>query len=191
MAGNGGARSRRHVAVAFVHGIFTNDPLFADDMKKGLRARLGELAAFVDFESVYWAHHVRGQQDNFMTRVQAKSQIADGILRRAVIQGLGDAAAYQKTKKRKNSIYYDVQDEVSRTLVRFNQLPKDSPLIFIGHSLGSHIISTYAWDLNKMKQRDLHQHDAAAQHKSERDNDEDEDARLRATLRAASPLCRL
>lgn len=184
----------RHVAVAFVHGIFTNDPKFADDMKKGLRARLGELKTFVDFESVYWANHVRGQQDNFMSRVQAKSGIVDNRLRRAVIQGLGDAAAYQKTKKRKNSIYYDVHGEISKTLARFNELPKGSPLILIGHSLGCHIISTYAWDMNKLKQSDSNgaKREAADQAKSQKEQDEDEeDAKLRVELHGASPLCRL
>ncbi|HUD87663.1 MAG TPA: hypothetical protein VMR17_14500 [Xanthobacteraceae bacterium] len=101
-----------------------------------------------------------------------------------VIQGLGDAAAYQKTKKRKNSIYYDVHEEIGRTLGRFKELPKNSPLIFIGHSLGSHIISTYAWDVNKMKLRDEFKGKTAL------DEDEEEE-KIRVELRNASPLRRL
>jgi hypothetical protein len=34
-----------------------------------------------------------------------------------------------------------------------DRIHKNTPLVFIGHSLGSHIISSYVWDLNRLKQK--------------------------------------
>src|SRR3954447_26372427 len=145
-----------HVAVVFVHGIFNQDLNFAAKMKDALRARLPQgQKNCVEFASVEWAGTVRHRQDDLMARVRVDhDRVVDNKLRRFVIGGLGDAAAYQKTKHPANSSYRDIQNRVSETLERIaRNRVKDRPLVFIGHSLGCHIISSYAWDLNKLKQR--------------------------------------
>jgi len=55
-------------------------------------------------------------------------------------------------------------------------------LIFIGHSLGCHVISSYLWDLNKLTQR--------TEAEIER-NDDPEELALWRELKGASPLRRL
>ncbi len=64
----------------------------------------------------------------------------------------------KKRKHQDNSIYHRVQSQISakiKSLEVENRAQKimDCPLIFIGHSLGCHVISSYMWDLNKLKQR--------------------------------------
>jgi hypothetical protein len=173
------------VAVAFVHGIFNQDLNFAGKMQDALRDALPKgQKSYMEFESVEWAGTVRARQDDLMAKVRADhAGVVDNKLRRFVIGGLGDAAAYQKTKHPANSSYRDIQNRVSDTLNRLGRhRVKDRPLVFIGHSLGCHIISSFSWDLNKLKQR------TEADIKSEPDGE----VRQRWTeLQAASPFLRL
>ena len=173
----------QNVAVVFVHGIFARAIQYSLPMQKqllGLFPR--ELRRYVNFEEVFWAGPVRGRQAAYMRNARNDADIVENRLRDFFIQGLGDAAAYQKTSKRENSIYYQVHDEISKTLKRFDdRLHSNTPLVLIGHSLGSHIISTYVWDVNKLKQRSADD----VQH-------EPEDVRdLYEELRNASAFCRL
>jgi hypothetical protein len=142
------------VAVIFVHGIHGNVFDFAGKMQSKLLRQLPEnLRSLVQFRSVFWAGSVRGNQDDYFEEARRTKSISHRRLRRHVIQGLGDAAAYQKTPIRKNSVYYAVHDEISRTIEQLD-LPDlaQRPLIFIGHSLGCHVISTFVYDRNKLKQ---------------------------------------
>ena len=146
----------QHVAVIFVHGIFNRAIDFAAPMQRALLRLLpNETIPYVDVASVEWAGTVRHLQANFMSRVRAAyPDIIDNKLRRLLVGGLGDAAAYQKTRPVMNSSYNDIQRCITDTLHRLDRNPvKNRALIFIGHSLGCHIISSYAWDLNKLKQR--------------------------------------
>lgn len=147
----------RHVGVMFVHGIGGRNFDFAERMRRALLKLIPrDLYGYVHFKPVYWANVVRLRQREFMQMAVASADILDNRARRFVVEGLGDAAAYQKTRRRENSIYHMVQECISRELElaeRETPTLKDSPLIFVGHSLGCHIISSYAWDLNKLKQR--------------------------------------
>lgn len=145
----------RHVAVVFVHGIFADNFSYAEPMRKALLRLLPpDVQRCLTFESVFWANQVRGRQRKFMQNVLAHADIVDNHLRRFLIEGLGDAAAYQKTKHRENSMYYDVHAAIGQVLDRIDTPGRaDQPIIFVGHSLGCHIISSFVWDLNKLKQR--------------------------------------
>lgn len=145
----------RHVAVVFVHGILGENISFAELMRQSLIALLPkELHGYVTFESVSWADMVRGRQRTFLQKAQASADIADSRLHRFLIEALGDAAAYQKTRHRENSIYHNVHNRISETIAYLDAPGReDRPLIFIGHSLGCHIISSYVWDLNQLKQQ--------------------------------------
>ena len=144
----------RNVAVVFVHGIFNKSLNFSEPMRKALSRRLGNRASYVSFQRVIWADEVRDQQQSFMERAIAAEDIADNLLRRLILEGLGDAAAYQKAHRPENSSYHNIQRCISNVLDKLDdEGHADRPLIFIGHSLGCHIISSYAWDMNKLKQR--------------------------------------
>jgi hypothetical protein len=157
MAGNGATQPRRHVAVIFVHGIHTKKLDFAGTMQAKLLDELDRLSAgsrrFVQFRKVLWANTVRGNQDDYYNEIRRNPNISHSKLRRHIIESLGDAAAYQKTPIRQNSVYYLVHDEISKEIDGLD-LPddKDHALILVGHSLGCHVISTFVYDRNKLKQ---------------------------------------
>ncbi len=142
----------RDVAVVFVHGIYGKQINYAEKMQ----GRLSDLLpkdVRVAYGSVSWADLVRDRQLNYL-RVAKSAGVRDNRFRRYVVFGLGDAAAYQKTSDHENSIYHKVQGRISETLAELDSPGmRDRPLIFVGHSLGCHIISSYAWDLNQFKHR--------------------------------------
>jgi hypothetical protein len=174
----------RHVGVVFVHGILANELDFSAKMERKLRDRLPlELQDFVHFRSVVWAGSVREHQRDYIGRARATAPLWHNRLRRYVIEGLGDAAAYQKTRQRRNSVYYEVQAAIT-TKIKTLESPgrENMPLIFIGHSLGCHVISSYLWDLNKL----MHQTEVEIKN----DEEPDEQA-LWHELKHASSLRRL
>jgi hypothetical protein len=140
------------IAVLFVHGINVFEQNYSDDMQQALRARLPD-AIHVKFASVFWGDVVRNRQNGFLDDV-VKAGVADSAFRRFVVQGLGDAAAYQKTRQRKDSAYYEIQAKIRREINSLEEPGQEKrPLVIIAHSLGCHIVSSFAWDLNKVKQQ--------------------------------------
>lgn len=125
-------------------------------MEDALKARLPKrLHPHVTFDAVFWAGRVRERQRHYLDAVKKKALFSDSAYRSLVVQGLGDAAAYQKTKSFRNSSYYEIQAEVRTVIERLDQSgPPNRPLILIGHSLGCHIISSLAWDMYTIKHWD-------------------------------------
>ncbi len=144
----------RHIAVLFVHGIFNFDDKYHLPMQQRILAALPKhLRSHVDFEAAYWAPVVRERQADYLGKLTSQSLVSNNDYRRLVLQGLGDAAAYQKTKAHANSSYYQIQGAVRAAIDRLdNRVPSNCPLVFIGHSLGCHILSSFAWDTNTVKQ---------------------------------------
>ncbi|MET1046763.1 MAG: hypothetical protein ABWX70_08695 [Hyphomicrobium sp.] len=141
------------VAIVFVHGIHTFAPGYHAAMQAGIEARLPKrLREFVTFRSVFWAERVRQRQKEYLDAVAQKNLFAVTPYRSLVVQGLGDAAAYQKTKSYRNSCYYEIQSDIRSVLESLDD-PElaNRPLIFVGHSLGCHIISSFIWDVNTIK----------------------------------------
>jgi hypothetical protein len=146
----------RHVAVVFVHGIFNQELEFAAPMEAALRSRLPSgKNRYVQFAPVEWARAVRIRQRELMNQVRGEyPDILYNRFRRFLVEGLGDAAAYHKSNPPEHSSYHHIQKHITETLYQLDQHPvKNRPLIFIAHSLGCHIVSSYAWDMNKLKQR--------------------------------------
>lgn len=144
------------VAIVFVHGIHTFAPGYHAGMQAAIEARLPKhIRDAVTFRSVFWAERVRQRQKEYLDEVARKQLFPVTAYRSLVVQGLGDAAAYQKTKSFRNSCYYEIQSDVRAVLETLDGdgLP-DRPLIFIGHSLGCHIISSFIWDVNTIKNWD-------------------------------------
>jgi hypothetical protein len=144
------------VAIVFVHGIHTFAPGFHAGMQAALEARLPKrIRECVTFRSVFWAERVRERQKQYLHAVAKKNLFPVTPYRSLVVQGLGDAAAYQKTKSFRNSSYYEIQTDIRSVLETLDgdNLP-DRPLIFVGHSLGCHIISSFIWDVNTIKNWD-------------------------------------
>src|ERR1700760_2161591 len=133
------------VAIVFVHGVHTFAPGYHAGMQAAIEAQLPKrLREDVTYRSVVWASRVRERQKEYLDAVAKKNLFAVTPYRSLVVQGLGDAAAYQKTKSFRNSCYYEIQSDVRVVLETLDSdnLP-NRPLIFVGHSLGCHIISSF------------------------------------------------
>jgi hypothetical protein len=144
------------VAIVFVHGIHTFAPGYHAEMQAAIEARLPKrLRESITFRSVFWAARVRERQKEYLDAVTSKNLFKVTPYRSLVVQGLGDAAAYQKTKSFRNSCYFEIQSDVRSVLEGLDgeNLP-NRPLIFVGHSLGCHIISSFIWDVNTIKNWD-------------------------------------
>ena len=142
------------VAVLFVHGINVFKQNFSEQMEKTLKQRLPK-SIRVKFASVFWGDIVRNRQNAYLDAAVQEGGIGDSSFRQFIVQGLGDAAAYQKTRQVKDSAYYEIQDRVRRAINNDLYTPGEPnrPLVIIAHSLGCHIASSFTWDLNKLKQQ--------------------------------------
>jgi len=119
-----------------------------------LRALPRSTRRSANFHSVFWADIVRGRQQEYLLYARTSTRFYGGPLHKLVIEGLGDAAAYQKTWERVDSAYYQIQSRLKRTLSEVTLGEDDArPLVFIAHSLGCHIVSSFAWDVHKLKLR--------------------------------------
>ena len=176
----------RNVIVLFVHGINTDDPNYSLKFQDLIRKKLPKkLHQYLQFSEVYWADILRPRQHQYLSKAKALSGMRDDDLRKFVVKGLGDAAAYQKTRKRENSAYYAIQNRVLDKLRDANTHHNaDTPLVFVGHSLGCHILSSFAWDIKFLANVSDSEINSWAQ-------DEREAVPLITELRAATPFFRL
>jgi hypothetical protein len=153
------------VVVVFVHGINVDCQDYHASMRDLMTEMLPRDARqYVTFRSVFWADIVRGRQQEYLAyaRTKPKSKFRDTWLHKLVIEGLGDAVAYQRaqpTSQRPQpsgaslkSYYCEIQERLTKTICDTATKNDDArPLVFIGHSLGCHIISTYVWDMRKQQ----------------------------------------
>jgi pimeloyl-ACP methyl ester carboxylesterase len=143
----------RDVVVIFVHGIGVESNRYDDPLRQGILKQLSSTHAnHVEFHSVFWADAVRNRQRGFLNSASNAPGFNAHALHEFVIERLGDASAYQKTSHRVESTYFAIQAKMRQTILAARRGPNDHrPLIFVGHSLGCHIASSYAWDLHKLK----------------------------------------
>jgi len=175
----------RDVVVVFVHGINVTCQDYYEPLRDRLLKALPRPArGHVIFRAVFWADIVRGRQQEYLHYARESTGFTVSDLHRMVIEGLGDAAAYQKTRRIELSAYNDIQQRVRRTVMDASTDRGDTrPLVFIGHSLGCHIISTFAYDVHKLKQLALTNDRAEDLHP--------EIVKYADELRVASPFARL
>ena len=87
--GAGGRRS--------IHGIQAADPNYSKPLVARLRKVLAaKVEAKVRFATVWWGDVVRRRQQTYMQNAKASLRTIDSTARRFIIEGLGDAAAFQK-----------------------------------------------------------------------------------------------
>lgn len=144
----------RDVSILFVHGINVSDQNYAQPAIERLRKRLPKaIRHHAKFGSAFWADIVRPHQRAFFERASGAAGLTRSAARTFALEGLGDAAAYQKTPKRYDAPYFRIQAKVREALLALDSVADPSrPLVVIGHSLGCHILSSFIWDVNNIKQ---------------------------------------
>lgn len=142
----------RKVGVLFVHGIRTFDAGYSRAFQEALKRKLPKKQrGCVVFEEVFWADIVRGKQNNYLNQLQALGINPKGAFRELIVQGLGDATAYTRGTGRAGA-YFEIQDRIHATLAKLESKDDpDRPLVIVAHSLGCHIVSSFLWDMRKLR----------------------------------------
>ncbi len=145
---------RNEVVVVFVHGINVTNQDYYVPMRDALLRKLPRAdREYVVFRAAFWADLLRGRQQEYMLYAGTQQGFNPTRLHRMVIEGLGDAAAYQKSYVQ-NSAYFDIQSRLRKAIRDASTGNEDRrPLVFVAHSLGCHIVSTYAWDMHKLRHK--------------------------------------
>jgi hypothetical protein len=146
-------------AIAVIHGMGSQKPDFAGPMIKEVTekilARNKNLSrADLAWAPIYWADILETREKNYLDKSKYMSQIDLIQLRRFVIDGLADAAAYQRvtTDSKRLQTYDRIHERVRQAL---RDVAVRSPehgnikLAVMAHSLGGHIMSDYIYDMQK------------------------------------------
>lgn len=144
------------LAVVVLHGIGSQTRAFAAPMIAELSDRLedrGHDPGTVAWQPILWADLLAPRQTAYLEAANADHPLGFLGLRRFVVSALGDATAYQYVD-RPTSTYEQVHARIRQ---RVRSLYVDDldgtpvPLVVMGHSLGSHVISSYIWDSQRGK----------------------------------------
>ncbi|WP_257347110.1 chemotaxis protein [Pseudalkalibacillus decolorationis] len=148
----------KSIAVAVIHGAGIQRDDFAEilieNLQKSLKKRLekedyqytGE--EFI-FQPVYWGKVFNARESELWENMQKGGNLDFKRLRKFFIEFLGDAVAYQPTKKGYQN-YERVHEIYNKTLKELSQKAGEkAPLAVIGHSLGSVITSNFFYDLQE------------------------------------------
>jgi hypothetical protein len=135
-------------------------PDFADPMIRELSDRIAKLGgdpAAICWEPVFWADVLEDRQTALLRELSAEGKLDYGDLRHFIVHSLGDAVAYQQVPQARQqvNVYKEIHQRVAQCVKRLRRRTRegqparapDVPLIILAHSLGCHIISNYAWDV--------------------------------------------
>jgi len=141
--------------VIIVHGTNKQDPEFADkfqdSVKDYLKKKIG--TSYDDnpviFKSVWWYPQTGKDVAELCDILGDNREYSSIDTRKKLVNFMGAALAYQSNSTAHALILADVDRAID--LVKAQYPGRDLELTYIGHSLGSVIITDYIWD-NRLKQ---------------------------------------
>ncbi|HJU64764.1 MAG TPA: hypothetical protein VJ596_03770 [Gemmatimonadaceae bacterium] len=105
-------------------------------------------AGTVRWKPVWWADLVREREEELWAAVSRDHELRFAAIRRFFITHFGDALAYQRVPVQRSDFYRDIHTRVADRVRDLRaELGTDRPLVAIGHSLGSVILSNFIWDV--------------------------------------------
>jgi hypothetical protein len=136
-------------ALLTVHGMGETPRDYATGIFGTLHGRLGALAAGVDFRSVYYQDILKPNQETVWDRVNSATKLHYDDLRRFLLFGFGDAAGLENRKEIEGSVYELAQAAIARQLLGVYRNAPGSAVVFLAHSLGCQVLSSYIYDAQK------------------------------------------
>lgn len=142
------------IAIAIVHGVGFTPSDFADEMIADLKRRFAQEAradpeTSLAFQPVFWSPVVQGPQDDLWNRLQQGGDLHYSLLRRIIVNVLGDTFAYQPAGRERKK-YDEIQATMARALSALSEAAgRDAPLVVIAHSLGAIISTNFFYDLGR------------------------------------------
>lgn len=152
------------IAIVFVHGMGYQNSGYSQAMQKNITrayqlVRPGLQVADLQFKEVLWSPILKEQQRLLYQRVSHKRGLNYRLIRRFFFDYLGDAVAYQAICSAGDSqaieVYQLIHAQIEIALAQLAEQPgldrAQMPLVFIGHSLGTVILSHFIWDQQQLK----------------------------------------
>jgi hypothetical protein len=137
------------VALLTVHGMGATPPDYAATLFRGLRANPGVLPPDVDFRSVFYQDILKPNEEAVWTRAITHAPLHYAELRRFLLFGFGDAAGLENRKEIDGSAYEMAQAAIATQLLDAFAWAPDTALVFLAHSLGGQVLSSYLYDAQK------------------------------------------
>ena len=140
------------LGVLVVHGMgVQSEQEFAREFIAEMQRRLatrGVTNADVEYGAGYWADLLNQREHDLLAQMRAGGPLAFRALRGFVVEALGDAVAYRRGTADGENFYYRLHARIRERLaaLRARLGGVDAPLVVVAHSLGSVIMSDYAWD---------------------------------------------
>jgi hypothetical protein len=140
------------LGILVVHGMgVQSEQEFAREFIAEMQRRLathGVTSDDVEYGAGYWADLLNQRERDLLTQMRAGGPLAYGALRGFVVEALGDAVAYRRGTADGENLYYRLHARIRERLagLRARLGGVDAPLVVVAHSLGSVIMSDYAWD---------------------------------------------
>ena len=150
------------IALLLIHGIGKQNENYGHEISYELKKHFSENlkksgvknpAAELVIEAVYWAPAIQKVEDELWKSLK-KGGIMDFLnLRRLMLDFAGDSIAYQKCAE-DNSVYVNIHSAIAKSIDRLGFIAGErAPLVVIGHSIGTVMISNYIWDLQNHSER--------------------------------------
>jgi len=136
-------------ALLTVHGMGETPRDYAVDLIQRAGARLAGAAGRIDFRSVYYQDILKPNQETVWARIDGVAKIHYDELRRFLLFGFGDAAGLENRKEIDGSVYELAQAAIARQLLGVYRFAPDSRVVFLAHSLGGQVLSSYIYDAQK------------------------------------------
>ncbi|MCF6137352.1 chemotaxis protein [Pseudalkalibacillus berkeleyi] len=147
------------IGIAVIHGAGIQKEDFAEILICRLKEKIEQVAKSKGLEitgeefvfiPIYWGEVFHDKELKLWEAVQKGGPLDFLSLRKFMIEFLGDAIAYQPTDTHYQN-YERVHETYFKALERLSeQVGHDSPLMVIGHSLGTVITSNYFYDVQKV-----------------------------------------
>lgn len=138
------------VALITVHGMGETPRDYAAGVFGQMRTRLGPaLRERAAFYSVYYQHILQRNEQTVWERIDAGREVHYAGLRKFLLFGFADAAGLENRKEDPGSVYELAQGEIARNLLAAHAANPDMPVVFLAHSLGCQVLSSYLYDAQK------------------------------------------
>jgi hypothetical protein len=138
------------VALITVHGMGETPRDYAAGVFGEMRSRLGPaLRERAAFYSVYYQDILQKNEQLVWDRVDSGSKVHYDALRKFMLFGFADAAGLENRKEDPGSVYELAQGQIARALLAACTANQDMPVVFLAHSLGCQVLSSYIYDAQK------------------------------------------
>jgi len=140
------------VALVSVHGMGETPRNYAAEVFGQMRSRLGpDLRERLACYSVYYQDILQKNEQLVWNRVDRQSKVHYDELRKFMLFGFADAAGLENRKEIPGSVYELAQGEIARNLLGACTANHAMPVVFLAHSLGCQVLSSYLYDAQKAR----------------------------------------